>query len=262
MRIDILTLFPQMFQSVLGSSILKRACETVVHPDDPSRQRPPVVSYHLHDIRSYSTDKHQKVDRPPYGGGPGMVIQCQPVWDAVQAVEALVSEPALRIFLSPEGRRLDQTLVEKLAGEQRLLLIVGHYEGIDQRVVDRLAPLEAISIGDYVLTGGELAAMVLIDAVSRFIDGVVGSQENVLEDSITSGLLQHPLYTRPADFREFSVPEILRSGNHGAIERWRRHQSLRITLEKRPDLLAKADLTSNDLAFLQSLGWASPNSQD
>ena len=140
MRIDILTLFPQMFQSVLGSSILKRACETVVHPDDPSRQRPPVVSYHLHDIRSYSTDKHQKVDRPPYGGGPGMVIQCQPVWDAVQAVEALVSEPALRIFLSPEGRRLDQTLVEKLAGEQRLLLIVGHYEGIDQRVVDRLAP--------------------------------------------------------------------------------------------------------------------------
>lgn len=240
MRIDILTLFPQMFQSVLGSSILKRACETVVHPDDPSRQRPPVVSYHLHDIRSYSTDKHQKVDRPPYGGGPGMVIQCQPVWDAVQAVEALVSEPALRIFLSPEGRRLDQTLVEKLAGEQRLLLIVGHYEGIDQRVVDRLAPLEAISIGDYVLTGGELPAMVLIDAVVRLIPGALGDDESAYHESFsqaTSRMLDHPQYTRPAQWEGMEVPPVLLSGNHAEIESWRRAEARRRTAWHRPDLI-------------------------
>lgn len=229
MRIDVLTLFPEMFAGVLGSSILKRAAEPVADPADASSIRPPVVSYHLTDIRTYTTDRHTRVDRPPYGGGPGMVIQCQPVWDAVQAVQAMDQRPARRIWLTPQGRRLNQPLVEELAKEPRLLMIAGHYEGIDQRVIDRLMPMDEISIGDYVLSGGELAAMVLIDAVVRLIPGALGHEESALMESFSSandGLMDCPHYTRPAVWDGMAVPEILLSGDHGKIAAWRKEQSI------------------------------------
>jgi len=224
-----------------------------------------LISIQLTDIRDHAHDAHNTADDYQFGGGFGMVMKPEPIFEAVEDVLSSRSQEERRdipvILMSPQGETLDQEMVEELAHEGELVLICGHYAGVDERVREHLITRE-VSIGDYVLTGGELAAMVLIDAVSRFIDGVVGSQENVLEDSITCGLLQHPLYTRPADFREFSVPEILRSGHHAEIERWRRLQSLRITLEKRPDLLSTADLTLNDLAFLQSLGWPPPESPE
>jgi len=253
MKFHILTLFPDAFSGPLQHSMLGRA------------QERGLISVQITDIRDHTHDAHNTADDYQFGGGFGMVMKPEPIFEAVEDTLSRVptnERGAVPIILmSPQGETIDQQMVEDLSHTGELVVICGHYAGVDQRVRKHLITRE-VSIGDYVLTGGELAAMVLIDSVSRFIDGVVGSQENVLEDSITSGLLQHPLYTRPADFREFSVPEILRSGNHGEIERWRRHQSLRATLEKRPDLLAKANLTSNDLAFLQSLGWASPNSQD
>ncbi len=240
MRIDVLTLFPEMFQSVLGASILKRAAEPVTDPAT-GQVRPPVVRYVLSDIRDYSTDRHQKVDRPPYGGGPGMVIQCQPVWDAVKAVEADQPElPPTRILMTPQGRRLDQVLVQQLAARPRLLIIAGHYEGIDQRVLDRLQPMEEISIGDYVLTGGELPAMVLIDAVVRLQPGVLGHEDSAQEESFSQSLeggLDYPHYTRPAVWEGMSVPDVLLSGNHAEIATWRREQARRRTGERRPDLL-------------------------
>lgn len=239
MRIDVLTLFPEMFAGVLGSSILKRAAEPVSLPDRPEQVRPPVVSYHLHNIRDYTTDKHQKVDKPPYGGGPGMVIQCQPVWDAVQAVEAMAPMPAQRVLMSPAGRRFDQALADELATLPRLLIIAGHYEGFDQRVIDKLDPLE-ISIGDYVLTGGELPAMVLIDAVVRLIPGTLGDGSSTHHESFSAGanrLLDYPHYTRPPQWMGMDVPEVLLSGNHAQIEKWRREQALERTRQRRPDLL-------------------------
>jgi tRNA (guanine37-N1)-methyltransferase len=250
MKFHILTLFPNAFSGPLQHSMLGRA------------QERGLISVRITDIRDHTHDTHNTADDYQFGGGFGMVMKPEPIFEAVE--DTLTSVPQDErgavpiILMSPQGKTLDQQMVADLSHAGELVLICGHYAGVDQRVRQHLITRE-VSIGDYVLTGGELAAMVLIDAVSRFIDGVVGSQENVLGDSITSGLLQHPLYTRPADFREFSVPDILRSGNHGEIERWRRQQSLRITLEKRPDLLAKAELTSYDLAYLQSLGWVSPN---
>lgn len=232
MRIDVLTLFPEMFAGVLGSSILKRAAESVADASDRSIVRPPVVNYHLTDIRTYTTDRHRRVDRAPYGGGPGMVMQCQPVWDAVQAVQAMDERPARRILLTPQGRRLDQPLVEELAKEPRLLMIAGHYEGIDQRVIDRLAPMDEISIGDYVLSGGELAAMVLIDAVVRLIPGALGHEESALMESFSTandGLLDCPHYTRPAVWEGMAVPEVLLSGDHAKIAAWRKEQSVQRT---------------------------------
>lgn len=236
MRIDILTLFPEMFTSVLGSSILKRAADPALSADGQS----PSVSYHLTDIRNYTTNKHQKVDRPSFGGGPGMVIQCQPVWDAVQAVTAMDPRPATRILMTPQGETLTQPLVEELATHPRLLIIAGHYEGIDERVIQRLAPMREISIGDYVLTGGELPAMVLIDAVARLRPGVLGHEESAHHDSFSPGaqrLLDHPHYTRPRVWEGMEVPEILLSGDHAKIEKWRREQSLERTRQRRPDLL-------------------------
>ena len=227
MRIDVLTLFGEMFEPVLGSSILKRAAES-------GR-----VSYHLTDIRQYTTDKHGKVDDRPYGGGPGMVMACQPLWDAVAAVEAQEPTPATRILLSPQGQRFDQRMAEQLAGKSRLLIIAGHYEGIDERVIERLDPVE-ISIGDYVLSGGELPAMVVIDAVVRLIPGVLGHDESANHDSFSPGagrMLDHPHYTRPPDWEGMEVPEILLSGDHGAIEAWRRQQALERTKQRRQDLL-------------------------
>ena len=230
MRIDVLTLFPEMFGPVLGSSILKRAAEGGV------------VSYHLTDIRRYTTSKHGKVDDRPYGGGPGMVMSCQPLWDAVAAVEREDARSAVRVLMSPQGRPLTQALAVELAMKERLLIIAGRYEGIDERVVEKLSPLE-VSIGDYVLSGGELPAMVLIDAVVRLIPGVLGHDESADRDSFSGGapgggrLLDCPHYTRPPVWEGVSVPQVLLGGDHGAIERWRKEQALRRTQERRPDLL-------------------------
>jgi len=237
LRIDILTLFPEMFESVLGTSILKRAAT-----DMP--QRPAPVTYRLTDIREHTADKHGKVDRQPYGGGPGMVIQCQPVWDAVQAAEAMDPAPPLRILMTPQGRRLDQRLVEKLATQPRLLIIAGHYEGFDARVIERLEPMEKVSIGDYVLSGGEVAAMVLVDAVVRLVPGVLGDEASTHHESFASGaggLLDYPHYTRPRVWDGREVPEVLLGGDHAAIEAWRREQSRMLSRKLRPDLLEQED---------------------
>ena len=228
MRIDVLTLFPEMFTGVLGASILARA------------QAAKKVECHLTDIRRYTTNKHGKVDDRPFGGGPGMVMACQPLWDAVQAVEKQDTRRATRILLSPQGRPFDQKIAEELAGAERLLLIAGHYEGIDERVIQRLGPRQ-ISIGDYVLSGGELPAMVLIDAVVRLIPGVLGDDESAHQDSFSPGadrLLDCPHYTRPRVWNEMPVPDVLIGGDHAEIERWRRQQARETTRRVRPDLLA------------------------
>jgi len=259
LRIDILTLFPEMFAGVLGASILKRAAEPVAdpaQPNNPDKVRPAVVSYHLHDIRAFTDDKHGKVDQPPFGGGPGMVLQCQPLWDAVQATEAQAPDaPATRIVLSPQGRPFTQPLAERLATRGRLLLIAGHYEGFDHRVLERLheqpAPpgasddedgLLEISLGDYVLSGGELPAMVLIDAVVRLLPGVLGDDASAHHDSFSPGvdrLLDHPHYTRPRTWDGRDVPDVLLGGDHAAIAAWRARQARDRTAALRPDLLGE-----------------------
>lgn len=243
MRIDILTLFPEMFQSVLTTSILKRAADPSLYVNQREKlDLEPTgapVAYYLTNIRDYTLNKHGKVDDTPYGGGPGMVIQCQPVWDAVQAVEAQDPRRPRRILMSPAGLKLTQTLVEQLSREKRLLIIAGHYEGIDQRVIDRLEPLE-ISIGDYVLSGGELPAMVLIDAVVRLVPGVLGDQASTHHESFSTanqGLLDYPHYTRPPVWQGLEVPQVLLSGDHAKIAAWRRQQSILRTRQRRPDLL-------------------------
>ena len=223
LRIDILTLFPEMFQPVLGTSIPKRAAEKGL------------VSYHFTNIRDFATDAHKSVDDKPFGGGPGMVMMCQTVFDAVEKAEAQDPRPARRILLSPQGRVFDQRLAEELATEQRLLLIAGHYEGFDERIVDGLRPTE-LSIGDYVLSGGELAALVVIDAVVRLLPGAIGHHEGTADESFADGLIEHPQYTRPREYRGMAVPDILLSGNHAAIAKWRLEQRKRRTADRRPDL--------------------------
>ncbi len=262
MRIDVLTLFPEMFAGVLSSSILKRAGEPVRDPATGA-VRPPVVSYHLHDIRRWTTDKHGKVDQPPFGGGPGMVLQCQPVWDAVRAVEAMDpatrGRPAARVVLTPTGEPLTQPLVEELAASERLLLLAGHYEGFDQRVLDRLheeppppeGGLREISLGDYVLSGGELPAMVLIDAVVRLLPGALGDAESATRDSFSPGserLLDHPHYTRPRVWEGREAPGVLLSGDHAKIEAWRRERSRELTAARRPELIAEAGPAAGEAA--------------
>ena len=222
-RIDILTLFPEMFGPALGTSIPKRAAEKGL------------VSYHLTNIRDFATDAHLSVDDRPFGGGPGMVMMCQTMFDAVEATEAQDPRPATRILLSPQGRVLEQSLVHELADKDRLLLIAGHYEGFDQRIVEGLKPLE-LSIGDYVLSGGELAAMVVIDAVVRLYPGALGAETGAQDESFAEGLLEYPQYTRPREFRGMAVPDMLLSGNHAAIAKWRREQREIRTRQRRPDL--------------------------
>ena len=247
MRFTVLTLFPDAFRFIEDYSVLGRAV------------RGGLVSLETVDIREYATDRHHTADDYQFGGGPGMVMKPDPVFAAVEA--ALGTIPANErgatpvALTSPQGQILSQDLVNQFASAPGMILICGHYAGIDERIRAGLITHE-VSIGDYVLTGGELAAMVIIDAVSRFVPEVVGSAENVEHDSITSGLLQYPLYTRPADFRGMDVPEVLRSGNHADIERWRRRQSLERTLRLRPDLLDTAPLTNSDRVFLASLGWS------
>ena len=246
MRFHVLTLFPDAFRILTEYSIIGRAVERGL------------TSVEAIDIRQFTTDRHGTADDYQFGGGPGMVMKPEPVFAAVDAALADASpherERIPVVLTSPQGRVLNQQLVDEFAAAPSVVIICGHYAGVDERIRQRLITHE-VSIGDYVLTGGELAAMVIIDAVSRFVPDVVGSEENVREDSITSGLLQHPLYTRPAEFRGMAAPEVLRSGNHAEIERWRRRQSLERTLKLRPDLLATAALTNSDRAYLASLGW-------
>lgn len=223
MRIDILTLFPEMFEGVLGASMLGRA------------QKSGILSIRTHNIRDYADNKHSKTDDYPFGGGAGMVMMPQPIFDCMEHVQA--GEEAHRILLSPRGKLLTPKRAKELASYSRLILLCGHYEGVDERVQAIID--EEISIGDYVLTGGELPAMVLIDCVARFIPGVLGSEESAQDESHADGLLEYPQYTRPADFRGMQVPEILLNGHHKNIEKWRREQALLKTKQMRPVLLGR-----------------------
>jgi tRNA (guanine37-N1)-methyltransferase len=236
MRIDVLTIFPDLFTGFLSTSIPAIAIE---------QGR---ISCHVHDIRAHAANKHRKVDDRPFGGGPGMVMMCQPIFDAVKSAESQDSSvPAVRVLLTPQGERLTQPRVEWLAQQPRLTLLCGHYEGIDERVIEELKPLE-ISIGDYVLSGGELGAMVLIDAVARLQPGVLGHEDSAAEDSFsvrsTDGahLLDCPHYTRPREWNGREVPDILLSGDHAAVDRWRDAQRIERTRERRPDLLQNSPL--------------------
>lgn len=237
MRIDILTLFPEMFANVLHTSMLGRACENGI------------LDFRLHNIRDYSASKHKNTDDYPFGGGAGMVMMAQPVYDCLDAVDP--SHEALRICLTPRGSTLTTQAAQSLSRTDRLLLLCGHYEGIDERVM--LAMDRELSIGDYILTGGELPAMVLIDCVSRFIPGVLGSDESAGDESFSDGLLEYPQYTRPAEYRGMAVPEVLLNGNHALIARWRREQALQKTLAVRPELIERTALDKKDKAFLKSL---------
>jgi tRNA (guanine37-N1)-methyltransferase len=223
LRIDILTLFPEMFGLVLGTSIPKRAAEKGL------------VEYHLTNIRSFATDAHLSVDDKPFGGGPGMVMLCQTVFDAVEEVEKQDPRPATRILLTPQGRLFDQPLAEELAKQKRLLLIAGHYEGFDERIIQGLSPME-LSIGDYILSGGELAAMVVVDGVVRLLPGALGAVNGAADETFADGLLEYPQYTRPREFRGMNVPEVLLSGNHKLIAQWRLEQRRIRTQQRRPDL--------------------------
>jgi tRNA (guanine37-N1)-methyltransferase len=265
MRFDILTIFPEMFTGPLTESIIKRAIQA-------GR-----IEVALHNIRDYAIDKHRTTDDTPYGGGAGMVMKAEPLAAAIRAVpgpgqhetvsderaslapETSRAEPPLVLLMSPAGEPFNQALAEELAQHQRLVLICGRYEGLDERVREALIDRE-ISIGDYVLTGGELAAMVVLDAVARLVPGVI-DHESIAEESHGNSLLEYPHYTRPADWEGRAVPAVLLSGHHGQVALWRRQQRLRRTLERRPELLARAALTAADRAYLRSLGWHEDDSR-
>lgn len=240
MRIDILTLFPEMFTGHLSVSIIKRALEQAL------------VSINLHNMRDHTHDAHRTVDDYAYGGGAGMVLKPEPVFETVAAVKSDIernetaSETTV-ILLTPQGRLFRQEIARELSTRPNLVLISGRYEGVDERVCQHLADDE-ISIGDYVLSGGELAAMVVVEAVVRLLPNVLGSEASLAEESHTEGLLEYPQYTRPAEYRGWTVPEVLLSGNHGEIARWRRQQAIRRTRERRPELLVKANLSPTERA--------------
>ena len=238
MHIHILTLFPNMFTGPFNESIIKRAVEGGL------------VNISIYNIRDYTSDRHHVVDDYSYGGGPGMVLKPEPIFEAVEAVKGNRELPV--ILLTPQGRLFNQGIAAKIAMNEEVILICGHYEGVDERVRQHLATDE-ISIGDYVLSGGELAAMVVVDAVVRQIPGVLGSDDSVGEDSHATGLLEYPQYTRPQDFRGWEVPEVLLSGNHAEVDRWRKEQSLRRTVKRRPDLLERAILSDKDREFLSRI---------
>lgn len=225
MRIDVLTLFPEVFQPYVTASIIGRA------------QQAGLVEIFTHQLRDYSTDPHKKVDDRPFGGGAGMVLLCQPVCDAVEAIEKMDSRAALRILLTPQGRRFDQSAAQRYAGCERLLLICGHYEGFDERIVELLRP-EEVSLGDFVLTGGEIAALAILDSVVRLLPGALGHEEAAAEESFQTGRLEYPQYTRPRVYRGLSVPDVLLTGHHEQIAQWRREQSELRTRQRRPDLSA------------------------
>ena len=225
MRFDVLTLFPGLFESYLGQSILKLAIEREL------------VDVQTHDFRDFAAGRHKQVDDKPFGGGPGMLLMCPPVFDCVESVQAAGDSPGKLIMMSPQGRTLDQQLVEELSTEERLIVLCGRYEGFDDRIREGLQPME-VSAGDFICNGGEVPAMLLIDTVIRLIPGVLGDETSSRYDSFSnSGLLEHPQFTRPRQFRGMDVPEVLLSGNHEAIAKWRHEQSLKRTEERRSDLL-------------------------
>ena len=239
MKIKVLTIFPEMLRPMLEASILGRAIEEGL------------IEVELIDIRPFSELKHKNTDDYPFGGGPGMVMLAQPIVDAVEACTK-DGFHGKRLYLSPRGRTFDQSMAEELARDGELLLLCGHYEGVDQRAIDLVID-EEVSIGDYVLTGGELGALVIIDAVSRLIPGVLGSDESSQDESFSSGLLEYPQYTRPREYRGLAVPDVLLSGDHAKISRWRRDRALELTWRRRPEMLKSVELDKKDRLFMQRL---------
>lgn len=237
MRFDVLTLFPDMFEAVLGDSIIGRAREKGL------------IELNFINIRDFSKNKHRKVDAYPYSGGGGMIMAAQPIYDAYTHITEGLSYKPLTIYLSPQGKVFSQGVACELSKEEHIVLLCGHYEGVDQRILDEIADME-ISIGDFVLTGGEIAAMAVIDAVSRIVPGVLSAESSYENESHYNGLLEYPQYTRPEEFLGRRVPEVLISGHHAKIEEWKRQQSLLVTRKKRPDLLEKAELSEKDIKFL------------
>ncbi len=238
MRFDIITLFPEMFAGVFSGGVVGKAIEKRL------------LSVNIHNLRDFATDKHRQVDDRPFGGSPGMVLKPEPIF---KAVESIRRDPGTPVYLlSPRGKRFESEGAARMAGRAGVILICGRYEGVDERVIESLIT-EEVSIGDYILTGGEPAAMVIVDAVSRFIPEVVGKAESVTWDSFSEGLLEFPQYTRPREFRGMHVPWVLVSGNHAEIDRWRRRRSLEKTWRMRPDLLAKKDLTPEDQRMLDDI---------
>ena len=244
MKIKVLTIFPEMLRPMLEASILGRAIEEGL------------IEVELIDIRPFSELKHKNTDDYPFGGGPGMVMLAQPIVDAVEACTK-DGFHGKRLYLSPRGRTFDQSMAEELARDGELLLLCGHYEGVDQRAIDLVID-EEVSIGDYVLTGGELGALVIIDAVSRLIPGVLGSDESSQDESFSSGLLEYPQYTRPREYRGLSVPDVLLSGDHAKINRWRRDRALELTWQRRPEMLKSVELDNKDRLFMQRLTEGEP----
>ncbi|MGE6514352.1 tRNA (guanosine(37)-N1)-methyltransferase TrmD [Lysinibacillus sphaericus] len=238
MNVHVLSLFPDMFTGVFGASILKKA------------QEKGAVQLEVTDIRVYSGNKHNQVDDYPYGGGAGMVLKPEPMFSAVEAITA-EKKPRI-ILMCPQGERFTQKKAEELAQEEELVFLCGHYEGYDERIRQHLVTDE-ISIGDFVLTGGELGAMTVIDSVVRLLPGVLGQEDSHIQDSFSTGLLEHPHYTRPAEFRGMKVPDVLLSGNHAKIEQWREEQSLKRTFERRPDLFEQYPLSDKQKAYLEKL---------
>ena len=239
MVIETLSTFPDMYSSVMGASMMRIA------------QEKGILEFIAHDLRDWTHDRHRTTDDDPYGGGDGLVMKCEPIFEAYDDIRAREACAPYTIFLAPQGRRFDDACACELSGKGRLLFICGHYEGIDERAYT-LAD-EVISLGDYVLTSGELASMVVIDAVVRKLPGVLGAQTGALGESFADGLLEYPQYTRPATFRGMEVPAVLLSGDHGKVDAWRRRQSLERTYRLRPDLLDSVDLTAEEVAFLSSL---------
>lgn len=249
MRLHFLTLFPGMFDGPFRHSILGRAAESGL------------VEFEIHDIRDFTEGRHRIADDYQFGGGGGMVMKAEPIFAAVEHVLSELTQLEMArarvILTSPQGKVLDQTMAQDFARQKHLIIICGRYEGVDERVRERLIT-DDVSVGDYVLTGGELPAMVIADVVARLIPGVVGSESSVQGDSITTGLLQHPVYTRPTDFDGSKVPPVLLTGNHQEIDRWRRRKALERTLGRRPDLLQQAQLSEGDLVYLETLGYIRP----
>ncbi len=239
-RFDILTLFPDMFRAVLGDSIINRAVEKGL------------IDLNFIDIRDYTKNKHKKVDDYPYSGGGGMLMAAQPVYDAYQSIVADLDYKPLTIYMSPQGKVFNQKSAVRLSEEKHIVILCGHYEGIDQRVLDMIVD-EEISVGDFVLTGGEIPAMAVIDSVSRMIPGVLASQSSYENESHFSGLLEYPQYTRPEEFMGVKIPDVLISGHHAKIDEWKREQSLKNTYLKRPDLLENAELSKKDVEYLETL---------
>ncbi|MEH7514784.1 tRNA (guanosine(37)-N1)-methyltransferase TrmD [Gottfriedia acidiceleris] len=240
MKLDFLTLFPEMFEGVLNSSILKKA------------QEKEAVKFRCVNFRDFSTNKHSNVDDYPYGGGAGMVLAPQPIFDAVDELVSKSENKPRIVLLCPQGERFSQRKAEELAKEEHLIFICGHYEGYDERIREHVVTDE-ISIGDYVLTGGELGAMVIADSVVRLLPGVLGNTTSKNEDSFSTGLLEHPHYTRPADFRGHKVPDVLLSGNHALIEEWRTKQSFKRTITRRPDLLENYSLSEKESKWMDQV---------